>query len=533
MTVERDFQRPGRSTVYAANAAVATSHPIATETAIRVLRSGGNAVDAAVAAAAVLCVAEPHNTGIGGDCFAIIAEPDGKLHGINGSGRSSRGLTLENFRERPLSKVDPDSVHAVTVPGAVQAWAELLKRHGRWGLDRAVAPAIDLAESGCPVAPRVAFDWAKHVARLAKDAGSAKYLLWQDRSPKAGDIYRNKPLARALRRIAEAGPSGFYRGPVAEDIVRATREKGGLLDLDDLAACRADWESPILTDYRGLTVAELPPNGQGVTALVLLNILEAFDLASLDPLGDERAHIEIEASRLAYTIRDRIVADPEYLDFPVERILAKEFADGLARLIDTKHRQPSLEGKAILPSGSDTICLSVVDQDGRAVSFINSLYMAFGSAITTFEFGITLQNRGACFVVASGHPNCVGPSKRPLHTIIPAVALSDGKPSLAFGVMGGAYQACGHARLVSNLVDYGMSVQSAIDAPRSFWDNNGVLGLERSYPSETLAGLRSRGHEVQWAEMPWGGAQVIRIDHARGILEAGSDPRKDGAALGF
>ncbi len=526
----RDFQLPGRSGIYARGGAAATSHPLATETAIRILREGGNAVDAAIAASAVLCVAEPGMTGIGGDCFAIIAEPNGRLHGLNGSGRSGTHARPEWFAERGLGAVDPSSAQAVTVPGAIDAWARLLRDHGTMGLDRVLAPAIDLAEKGVPVAPRVAFDWARVAARLADDPGSRRHLLPNGRPPQTGDIFRHPALGATMRRIAEGGPEAFYRGEIGEEIVATLRARGGFIEMDDLAAVGADPVDPVTTTYRGVTVAELPPNGQGVTALLLLNILEALGPAPADALGAERLHREIEAARLAYSYRDAVVADPAG-GAVWKKMLDKGLAAELAAKIDPDRRMGPLPAP-VLPQGSDTIYLTVVDENRLAVSFINSLFQAFGTGITTPNGGVTLQNRGSGFRVIPGHPNCIAPRKRPLHTIIPAMALRDGKPWISFGVMGGAYQSCGHAHFLTNVVDHGMDVQAAIDAPRVFWDETGRIMLERGLGAEVLQAMEAKGHPVGRPETPWGGGQAIRI-HDNGVLEAGSDPRKDGSALGY
>lgn len=527
IVTERDFHLPGRSTVYAGKAAAATSHPLATEAAIATMRAGGNAVDAAVCAAGVLCVAEPHMTGIGGDCFALVADPKGNLYGLNGSGRSPRLLTPGVLAERGYQAVDPDSAHAITVPGAVGAWAALLERHGRWGLDRALARAIDLAEQGCPVAPRVGFDWARHVERIRRDPGSAAHLLPEGRAPRAGELFRAPELAKTLRRIAERGAAEFYEGEISEAIVETCRSHGGLHTREDLASYAPDWVSPITTTYRGTEIVQLPPNTQGLAALVLLNILENFDLASLRPFGVERARIELEAARFAYLVRDELVsdaADPDALAQALDKNLGREYA---SRIVQSRQTEAVRRPKA---AGSDTVYLTVVDADGWCVSFINSLYMAFGSGITTPRWGITLQNRGACFVTAERHPNQIGPGKRPLHTLIPALARQDGRVSLSFGVMGGAYQACGHARLVTNIVDYGMSVQAAIDGPRAFWDDAGTVRFERGYDADVVSAF---GVGADWAEFAHGGAQAIQILRDSGTIAAGSDPRKDGCAMGF
>jgi gamma-glutamyltranspeptidase / glutathione hydrolase len=527
--VIRDFQLPGRSPVFAREGMAATSHPLATAAAIECLRAGGTAADAAVTAAAVLGVVEPHMTGIGGDCFCMVATPDAPPGGYNGSGRAGGAMSDERLLDEGIREIGFDSIHAVTVPGAVEAWAAVLAVHGRFGLDRALTPAIRYAEEGFPVSPRVGDDWARGAARLAADPGAARHFLVNGRAPAIGEVMRFPALARTLRAIAADGPAAFYQGPVAEDIAVTIAARGGLVALEDLARHRGEPVKPVTSTYRGLEVVELPPNGQGITALLLLNILENFDLAALDPLGPERFHLCLEAARLASAARDEHVGDPAFMRASVASLIDKEFARKLAGRIDRARRAglPALD-----LAGGDTIYLTVVDRDRMAVSFINSLYKRFGVGIAAPESGVMLQNRGACFVVEPGHPNSIGPAKRPLHTIIPAMTMRDGRCEMAFGVMGGHYQAVGHAHIIANMVDYGMDVQQAIDAPRAFFEGEAV-SAERGVPAATVAGLRARGHDVEPAPLPLGGGQAIRIDWERGVLIGGSDPRKDGLALGY
>jgi gamma-glutamyltranspeptidase/glutathione hydrolase len=526
----RDFQLPGRSAVHATRAMAATSHPLASLTALDMLRAGGNAVDAAIAAAAVLAVVEPQMTGIGGDCFALIARPDGTLIGLNGSGRAPAAAEAGWFVERGIRAIAGDSPHAVTVPGAVDAWERLMQDHGRLGLAQVLQPAIRYAREGVAVAPRVAWDWMRNLPKLQNDEGARMHLLVDGRPPREGEVMRFPALARTLARIAEEGRAAFYEGEVAEEIAATVQAKGGLLTAEDIAAHQAAYVTPLTTAYRGVEVVELPPANQGLTALAMLNILERFDLAALDPLGPERFHLEMEAARLAYAVRDAHLADPEHMREQPEALAGKAYAARLAAGIDPSRAAGRVEIPEL--AHTDTVYLTVVDEDRLAVSFINSLYSGFGTGIVTPETGVTLQNRGSCFVADPAHPNCIGPGKRPLHTLIPGMACENGRPTLAFGVMGGAYQACGHAHVLGNLIDFGMDVQAAIDAPRAFYEG-GRLGLERGVPEATAAGLRQRGHDVFRVEAPFGGGQAIRIDWERGTLVGGSDPRKDGCALGF
>jgi gamma-glutamyltranspeptidase/glutathione hydrolase len=525
----RDFHLPGRSAVFAADGMAATSHPLAARAAVDVLQAGGSAADAAVTAVAMLGVVEPHMTGIGGDCFCLVAKPDGGIWGYNGSGRAGGGVSAEALIAQGVRAIGMDSPHAVTVPGAVEAWASILAAHGRFGLDRALAPAIRAARDGFPVAPRVAYDWAQSAERLRADSGAAMHYLPQGRAPETGDRMRLPALAETLQAIAERGPKAVYEGPVAADIVATVRARGGMLALDDLAAHRGNVVAPIATSYRGLDVVELPPNGQGLAALVLLNILENFDLAALDPSGPERLHILLEAARMAYGVRDAHIADPDAMRVSVPALLDKAFAKSLAARIDPTRRVPLPPAPT---PGSDTVLVTVVDRDRNAVSLINSLYAPFGVGIATEKTGVLLQNRGACFTLDPAHPNAIAPHKRPMHTIIPALAMRDGRCEMPFGVMGGGYQAMGHAHFISNLVDCGMDVQSALDAPRAFFEGD-TSAVETSVSEATILGLRARGHDVGLRPTPLGGGQAIRIDWERGCLIGGSDPRKDGCAIGY
>ena len=531
--MKRDFQAPGRSPVFARNAVAATSHPLATSAAIEVLQEGGNAADAAVAAVAVQCVVEPHMTGIGGDCFSIVMEPGGRLTGFNGSGAAPRAATPEKLAELGVTEIGDTSPHAVTVPGAVRAWETLLKAHGTRSFKQLFKRAIQYAREGFPVAPRVAHDWAKNVGKLAADPASAASYLIDGEAPVAGTILKYAHLADTLEAIAEGGADAFYTGAIADDIVSALLERGGLMTQDDLAACHTTAVSPILRDYKGHTIAELPPNGQGIIALVMLGILERFDLESLDPFGSERFHLEMEAARIAYAVRDKFVTDPGYMDICHSGLIGEDYLNTLAKMVSPDQRIAALPDAELTPQ-TDTVYLSIVDKDGLAVSFINSLFSDFGSGIVAPETGVLLHCRGKSFKAAPGHSNSIDGGKRPLHTIIPAMALKDGAPWLSFGVMGGQYQACGHAHLLTNIIDYGMDVQAAIDFPRMFFDmTSHDLQAERLVPPSTIEGLQARGHKVVAADGAIGGSQAIVIDKARRLLTAGSDPRKDGHAAGY
>lgn len=529
--MSRDFQLPGRSPVYATNGMAATSHPLATEAAVNAMRRGGNAIDAAITAAAVLAVVEPAMTGIGGDCFAIYAEAGKPLVGINGAGRAPAATDLQWFLDQGLDEVPVNSPQAVTIPGAVDAWDRLLKDHGTISLGDALQPAIRFAEEGFAVAPRVAYDWAKNAGDLLGDAGSSAIYLKDGAAPVEGDIYRLPRLAKTLRVIADKGRGGFYEGETAEALVKHLRAIGGVHSLDDFAGVAADYVAPVLSNYRGIDLAEIPPPTHGVTAQILLKILEQFDLKNLDPDGGQRFHLEIEASRSAYRFRDKFIADPDYMTVSVEGLLSEQLAKDLAGKIDPDRRTADL-GPVDVPGGSDTVYLTVVDSNWNAVSFINSIYKPFGSAITDPTTGVLFHSRGNCFRVDPGHPNCIGPDKRPMHTIIPAMVMRDGRAILSYGVMGAAYQPVGQIHALTNVFDFGMDIQQAFDHPRLFGPS-GPVEYERGISVATRKDLVGRGHELNQVAAPHGGGQGIFLDWQRGVLVGGSDPRKDGAALGF
>ena len=528
----RDFQLPGRSTVHALGAMAATSQPAATLGAIETLRDGGNAVDAAVAASAVLAVIEPQSTGIGGDCFVLYA-PRGRdqIIALNGSGRAPAAATPEWYLEQGIDAIPVTGPHAVTVPGAIDAWATLVEDHGTLGLDRLLEPAIGYAENGFAVHPRTAYDWAQSAEKLLLDDNARRLLLKRDAAPRAGQVVRFPELAETLKRIAREGRDGFYQGAVAEDMVGYLRQQGGLHSLDDFAAQACQYVAPISTQYRGFTVHECPPNGQGITTLIILNILEGFDLASLEPMGVERLHLEAEAARLAYEVRDAMVADPTQAEVPVERLLSPAFAAELrGRIRDDRARAETPPSP--VAAHSDTVYLTVVDEERNAISFINSIFHSFGSGLMSPNTGVNFHNRGSGFVVEPGHPNCIAPGKRPLHTIIPAMVTREGRAVMPFGVMGGHFQPVGQSHVLTNMLDFGMDPQEALDSPRGF-HFEGAFQLEKGIGEEVAEGLAALGHEVVRAEVPLGGGQAIWIDWDSGVLTAGSEPRKDGCALGY
>ncbi|WP_278921987.1 gamma-glutamyltransferase family protein [Pseudophaeobacter profundi] len=524
----RDFQSPGRSAVFAQNGLCATSHPLAAGAAIDVLKRGGNAMDAAIAGAVLLGICEPQMTGIGGDCFVLFSRGGSNdIHAVNGSGRAAAGASAAELRNQGKATVPLRSAHAVTVPTAIETFCTLAETEGKLGLDALLAPAIHYAETGVPVAPRVAFDWANDADALQGSARDA--YLFDGKPPKIGQIFRAPGQAEVLRRIARDGRDAFYTGEIADDMLATLQAAGGHHNAADFAAAQCDRVIPVSACYKGIDLVEHPPNGQGATALLLLNILSHFDIAAMDPLGAKRAHIEAEAAKLAYDARNRFLADADHTT-QLDHMLAPETAARLAALIDHKRAMaaPAALSEAV---HKDTIYITVVDKDRMAVSLIYSIFHGFGSGLASEKFGILLQNRGAGFTLQEGHPNALAGGKRPMHTIIPGMLRQEGRVLMPFGVMGGAYQPNGHARFVSNLQDFGMDPQQAIDAPRSYSDA-GILKVERGYSDETRQALRDMGHQIETPKTAIGGAQAITL-RADGILEGASDPRKDGCALGY
>ena len=527
----RNLQLPGRSPVRSTGGMVATSHPLSTLAAIEMLKSGGNAIDAAITAAAVQAVVEPQSTGIGGDCFVLYA-PAGsdKVQAFNGSGRAPAAANIQWYKDNGYKAVPLYGVHAVSVPGAVDAWCRLLADHGRKSMEAVLAPAIHYAEHGYVVHDRVAFDWANAIDVLRSDETTARLYLESGKPLKAGAIHSQPELASTLRIIAKNGRAGFYEGTVAADIVNRLQALGGHHTLEDFAATAGTYMEPVSVSYRGHRIHQMPPNNQGLTALLMLNILSGFDMAKLDPLGPERLHLEIEAGRLAYRDRDRFIADQDFAKVPVKELLSSSYADRLRREINpakAMHNLPEIE----MTSG-DTVYISIVDQDRNAVSFINSIYHSFGSGITSPDTGIILQNRGASFKLDPAHPNALAPRKRPMHTIMPGMVTQNGHAVMPFGVMGGDYQPFGHVHLLTNLLDFGLDLQEALDLARVF-PEDGAVTAEAGIPPESVAALQNLGHTINQAQEPLGGGQAVWIDWTNGTLTGGSDPRKDGCALGF
>ncbi|MDB5382355.1 MAG: gamma-glutamyltransferase [Rhodospirillales bacterium] len=533
----RDFHTHGRSAAYAANGMAATSVPAATLAALDVLRTGGNALDAAIAAVAVLCVVEPQSTGIGGDCFCLYA-PAGssKPIAINGSGRAPRGADYAALKAVGVEAITPTSPHSVTIPGAISAWALLNHTHGRKDLGELLQPAIRYAEEGFHLTPRVAWDWKGAVGKLSHHPATARRFLRAGQPYGLGERFVQPELAATLRAIAAKGASAFYEGEVAADMVATLRAAGGTHTEEDFArgATVAEFVEPITTRWRGVDVYQCPPNGSGPIVLEMLNILNGFDTPSEGPLSTERLHRHIEAGRLAYRDRDAFLADPARADVPTEHLIDPAYGEALRSLIRDDRAMPQLPpaGTSDLARHKDTVYLTVVDRDGNACSFINSLFEGFGSGILAEGAGVMLQNRGYGFRFQDGHPNCIEGDKRPMHTIIPGMVYSGGKAIMPYGVMGGHFQPMGQTLFLSNHFEFGLDVQAALDLPRLF-PTGGKVQLERGIPTSVIDRLNRLGHNCEVIDKPHGGGQAILIDHARGVLIGGSDPRKDGCAMGY
>jgi gamma-glutamyltranspeptidase/glutathione hydrolase len=529
----------GRSVVRASRGMVATSQPLASQVGLDVLQRGGNAVDAAIAMAAVLNVTEPNMTGIGGDAFMMIySSRTKKLEGLNASGRAPRALSLEHFTSRKVAQMPTAGLEPVTVPGAFDGWVTLLEKHGTMKLADLMAPAIELAETGFPVMEKIAADWETEVPRLKLTAAAASTFLVNGAAPQPGAIFVQKNLARTLRTLARGGRDAFYRGEIARAIVTYCQKNGGFLTMEDFAAQKSEWVEPISTTYRGLTLYEMPPNGQGLTALLLLNILEGIDLKSMRGDPERYYHTLIEATKIAFADRNRHIADPAFAKVPVTELLSKEYAARRRSLIDPQ-KAIDVPAYGDVRMGGDTTYFTVIDKDRNAVSFINSIFFNFGSAVVAGDTGIVLQNRGAGFSLEPGHPNRIEPGKRPFHTIIPAMVFKDGRLLMSYGVMGGDIQPQGHAQVLVNLLERGLNLQQAIDAPRVRYISGRGVMMEEGLTLPVIEALVRRGHErilpppgvLHRALM--GGGQAIMIDPATGALLGASDVRKDGMALGY
>ena len=534
-----------RSEIIAPHAMVCTSQPLVTQAALDVLRRGGSAVDAAIAADAMLGLMEPTGSGIGGDLYAIVWDAKTKkLYGLNGSGRSPKSLTLDHFKKLGLKHIPPYGPLPVSVPGAVDAWYQLHGRFGKLPMKDLLAPTITYAREGFPVSEVIAYYWQKGAANLQKWPGFADTFMPGGKAPKKGEMFRNPNLANTLEKISRGGRDVFYKGELAHAMDTYMKKNGGFLTYEDLAAHTSDWVEPVSTNYRGYDVWELPPNGQGIAALQMLNILEAYDLKSLGFGSPEYVHLFVEAKKLAFEDRAKWYADPTFNKIPVKSLISKEYAAERRKLIDLQRPAKSYEaGNPALQDG-DTVYLTTADAEGNMVSLIQSNYRGMGSGMAPDGLGFDFQDRGELFDLEEGHFNTYAPGKRPFHTIIPAFVTKDGQPFLSFGVMGGATQPQGHVQILVNLIDFGMNLQEAGDAPRVLHEGSseptgekmtdgGRILVESGIPYETVRALMDRGHAVGFNLGDYGGYQAIRWDPVQKVYYGASESRKDGQAAGY
>jgi gamma-glutamyltranspeptidase/glutathione hydrolase len=554
MTISISGQAPGdrpapnpratRSVVMARNGMIATSQPLASAAGLRVLQQGGNAIDAAVTAAAVLAVVEPTMNGLGGDLFAIVYNAKTKtIHGLNASGRSAAAATPDEYRRRGFDTIPYRGELSVSVPGVVDGWNELLTKHGTIPLAKAVEPAITYAREGFAVAEIIAMQWRDAEPVLARDPAAAATFLPAGKAPAPGDVFRNPNLAATLEQLARGGRDAFYRGPIGRAIAADFKKRNALLSEADLAAHKSDWVEPISTTYRGYDVLELPPNTQGAVALEMLNILEGYDLKTLGHNSAAYLHLLVEAKRIAFADRDAWLADYDAVPpAALKRMISKGYAAERRKDIDRERAAREYKPLSIGSSNGhveappeargDTIYLTAADRDGNVVSLIQSIFENFGSGIVAGDTGIVLHNRGNLFSMTPGHPNMLAPGKRPFHTLVPAMVLKDKQPWFSFGVMGGDMQPQGHVQVLINLIDFGMNVQEAGEAPR-FRHFSGGLALETAISPEARFGLNARGHQILHQVGMFGGFQGILIEPRTRVLLGGSDPRKDGLAIGY
>ena len=525
----KKFKEYEKSLVIAKNGMVASSHPIASYIGLEILKNGGNAVDAALAMNGVLCIAEPHMTGLGGDCFVMLSvDGSTNIKALNGSGRSSENTSSKKLRSEGNKIITPNMPEAITIPGAVAAWSLLHNEHGYMPWKEIFSDAIDYATFGIPVHQRVAYDWSKNSTKLLNDPHTSDIFLKSGNAFEAGDNFINLNLAKTFKTISEEGAKGFYNGWVADDIIEKLRSIGGKHSYNDFHKTRAEWVKPITGKYRTLKIHECPPNGQGIVALIILGILEHFDVKNM--CKNDYLHIFCEAVKIGYFLRDQYLADPHFNKLSVTNFLNKKLLKKFASKID--FNRSKIYEKSLFPDHPDTIYLTVRDKNGMTISFINSLFDPFGSGITAPKSGVLLHCRGRGFNLIEGHPNELNPKKRPLHTIIPAIISKNNKVIGSFGVMGGQYQAAGHAYVLSQMIDFGLSPQEALDMPRVF-PNGNVLDFEKSFDNLIIEDMVSRGHEINYPVSPIGGGQIILVDNEKNILIGGSDFRKDGCAIGY
>ncbi len=534
-----------RSEVIAPQGMAATSQPLATQIALDILKAGGSAADAAIAANAALGLMEPTGSGIGGDLFAIVWDAEKEeLTGLNGSGRAPKALSLQTFKDMGLDSIPPRGPLPVSVPGAVDGWFELHARYGRLPMNELLAPAIAYATDGFPVSEYIAYGWASNTEKLKDYPGFADTFMPDGKAPRKGQVFRNPRLARTYQTIADDGRDAFYKGVIARKIDSYMTEHGGFLRYEDMAEHKSEWVRPVSTNYRGYDIYELPPNGQGIAALQILNILEGYDIKSMGFGTAEYIHTFVEAKKLAFEDRARFYADMDFVEVPVDRLVSKEYANERRKLIDANKAAMSYPaGDGQLEDG-DTIYLTVADSDGNMVSLIQSNYRGMGSGMTPGDLGFVLQDRGELFSLTEGHANVIEPGKRPFHTIIPAFIMKDGKPWISFGLMGGAMQPQGHAQIIVNMIDFGMNLQEAGDAARlnhsgsseptdTIMTTGGVIHLETGFSDATRAALEKMGHRLGESDGSFGGYQAIMWDEEQGVYYGASESRKDGHAAGY
>jgi len=532
-----------RSEVIARHGMACTSQPLATQVALDILKAGGNAIDAAIAANALLGLVEPTGNGMGGDLFAIVWDAETKqLFGLNASGRSPRSLTLEHFKENGYEKIPAYGPLPVSVPGCVDGWFELNKRFGSMDMDQILKPAISYAREGFPLTELIAYYWAGNARSLSRYPNVKEVFMPGGKAPEKGEIFRNPALANTLEKLAKEGRDAFYKGEIARTIDSFMKEQGGFLSYEDLASHSSEWVEPVSSNYRGYDVWELPPNGQGIAALQILNILEQYDIAAMGFGSSEYIHHFVEAKKLAFEDRAKFYADPEFNQLPVEELISKEYAEKRAELINPKRASRNLDAGEM--EHGNTIYMTVADSHGNMISLIQSNFRGLGSGMCPPGLGFILQDRGELFSLEEGHNNVYEPGKRPFHTIIPAFITKDGLPYMSYGVMGGSMQPQGHAQIVVNMVDFGMNIQEAGDAPRIRHDGSsqptgskmtdgGVVNLESGLPYESIRELMKRGHHIKSSNGGYGGYQAIMWDEENGVYFGASESRKDGQAAGY
>ncbi len=532
-----------RSVVLAQNGMACTSQPLATQAALDILKQGGSAIDAAIAANAVNSVVEPANCGIGGDLFAIVWDAKTKkLYGLNASGKSPKSLTLEAMKKMGHTKVPFFGPLAVSVPGCVDGWAELHGKFGKLPFEKLFDLAIGYAENGFPVTEIIAHEWKANADYFPENSDFERVFVKDGKTPAQGEVFKNQALANSLKQIAKGGRDAFYNGKIAKEIEVYMANNGGYLKASDLKEHRSEWVEPVSTNYRGYDLWELPPNGQGIAALQMLNILEEYDIKSMGYGSPEYLHLLIEAKKMAFEDRAKYYADPNFNKIPVEELISKEYAAKRRKLIDS-NKAAEEYAPGVLESG-ETIYLTVADKEGNMISLIQSLFNGFGSTVTPPKLGFPLQNRGELFTFEEGHFNKYEPGKRPFHTIIPAFVTKDGEPFMSYGVMGGAMQPQGHVQILINMVDFGMNIQEAGDVPRirhsgssqptgSRMESGGIVNFEHGFEQETLRGLVQKGHFMKFSVGGFGGYQAIMYDSKNKVYHGASESRLDGQASGY